>query len=283
MSNGNGHRWSKFWWCDWQDDLALKRCSLAARGLWMAMLCIAHAGEPCGYLRLNGQALTATDLNDMIAKTTVKEVEKLLAELEGKGVFSRTDDGTIYSRRMVKDAAATDAGREHIAKRWGGEAKPPDPPNRGANREASRKPNGEATREVHSLAFREPIPQKLEADSEAEAEERKEEESKTNLLSFPIPAREVADRPSATQLAMANIVGRVSRSLGSSAIHPAGKPPQRSIAEQCDAATNGPALEGDLLPPDFERHRRHPVEPQRTVAEQLAALGFPRTIQAAAE
>jgi len=38
-----------------------------------------------------------------IVGTTEQETEVLLAELEDAGVFSRTKDGTIYSRRMVRD------------------------------------------------------------------------------------------------------------------------------------------------------------------------------------
>ena len=45
MSNGNGHRWSKFWWRDHQGDAALRACSLAARGYWMEMLCIVHEAD----------------------------------------------------------------------------------------------------------------------------------------------------------------------------------------------------------------------------------------------
>ncbi len=39
-------------------------------------------------------------------------LKKLLAELREFGVFSETDAGVIYSRRMVKDNAASEAGRE---------------------------------------------------------------------------------------------------------------------------------------------------------------------------
>ena len=46
-------RWSKFWWQDWQADHALRSCSLAARGLWMEVLCIASAGTPRGHLTIN--------------------------------------------------------------------------------------------------------------------------------------------------------------------------------------------------------------------------------------
>ncbi len=115
----NGHRWSKFWWQDWQNDKCLRMCSIAERGLWMECLCIAHEGEPYGHLRLNGRSLGPADLADMITKTNVKEVTRLLAGLESRGVFSRTEDGTIYSRRMVKDHDQSEEGRADIKRRWG--------------------------------------------------------------------------------------------------------------------------------------------------------------------
>jgi hypothetical protein len=37
----SGTRWSKFYWSDWDGDMRLRLCSLAAQGLWMQMLCIA--------------------------------------------------------------------------------------------------------------------------------------------------------------------------------------------------------------------------------------------------
>ena len=60
------------------------------------------------------------------------------------------------------------------------------------------------------------------------------------------------------------------------ATHAQGKRPKLTVVEQVDAVLHGPeldpaALEGEILPPI----RRGPVDPQRTVAEQLAALGFP--------
>ena len=56
MSNGNGHRWSKFWWRDHQGDAALRACSLAARGYWMEVLCIMHGATPVGHLLINGRS-----------------------------------------------------------------------------------------------------------------------------------------------------------------------------------------------------------------------------------
>jgi hypothetical protein len=178
----NAHRWSKFWWQDWQSDKALSRCSLAARGLWMELLCIAHEGEPYGHLRLNGHGLDAAEIADMVTKTTTKEVAKLLAELEDKGVFSRTHDGTIYSRRMQRDGKQSEVGREAATRRWGGNgASHPNGWPIGL-------PNGSGIGE----AIREPIsqPNALEADTETETESKKVSEvSNLTYLSSPVLAR----------------------------------------------------------------------------------------------
>ena len=136
MSNGNGHQWSKFWWRDHQGDAALRACSLAARGYWVELLCIAHESERVGYVLINGRTPTSRQLAAIVG-CSEREGVKLEAELEDAAVFSRTPDGTIFCRRMVRDAAASQAGREHIAKRWNG-AQPPNDPNRGANREPDR-------------------------------------------------------------------------------------------------------------------------------------------------
>lgn len=115
MSNGNGHSWSKFSWRDWTSDKALHPCGLAAKGLWIEMLCIMHEGAPVGHLTLAGKAATVRQIAAN-AGCTEKEATKGLAELEAAGVFSRTADGTIFSRRMVKDTRAAEQARA-----WGKE------------------------------------------------------------------------------------------------------------------------------------------------------------------
>jgi hypothetical protein len=117
MSNGNGHHWSKFAWRDWSGDKALHSCTIAARGFWVELLCIMHEGDPVGHLTMNGRPATLRQIASS-ANVTEKEALKLLAELNEAGVFSRTPEGTIYCRRMVRDAAASEAGREHAGKRW---------------------------------------------------------------------------------------------------------------------------------------------------------------------
>jgi hypothetical protein len=104
-------RWSKFWWGDWQNDPTLRMCSFQARGVWMEMLAIMHAAEPVGHLLVNKRAPSMKQLASL-AGGPEKEVISAIKELEDAGVFSRTEDGTIYSRRMVRDKVASDRGRE---------------------------------------------------------------------------------------------------------------------------------------------------------------------------
>lgn len=101
--------WSKFFWSDWQADPALRACSLAARGLWMEMLCIA-AGER-GYLVRDGDPLPANTLANIVGQP-LATVEMLIAELEENRVFSRDRRGRIYSRRMVREAKHIESSRK---------------------------------------------------------------------------------------------------------------------------------------------------------------------------
>ena len=112
----------QFYPSDWRKDMALQSCSVAARGLWVDMMCIAHECEPYGHLTVNGKPMTAAQIGRHTGLTE-RECSKLIAELEAAGVPSRTDEGTLYSRRMVRDedirnrrAEGGKAGSEHGAK-----------------------------------------------------------------------------------------------------------------------------------------------------------------------
>ena len=92
----------QFYPADWRKDPALSSCSLAARGLWIELMCIAHESDRYGHLSVNGRAMDAKQIARMVGESPAA-VAKLLAELEAAAVFSRGEDGVIYSRRMVKD------------------------------------------------------------------------------------------------------------------------------------------------------------------------------------
>lgn len=87
---------------DWQrDDVA--GCSLAAQGLWLRMMFIGHDSERYGYLEVNGSPIPPGSIARRCG-CTLAQYEALLSELERAGVPSRTPEGVIFSRRMVRDA-----------------------------------------------------------------------------------------------------------------------------------------------------------------------------------
>lgn len=91
-----------FYTTDWLEEPGLKLSSLAARGLWIDMLCIMSAAQPRGYLKVNDKPLTEAQLA-MLVRADVSEVTRLLKELDAQSVFSRNAQGVIYSRRIVRD------------------------------------------------------------------------------------------------------------------------------------------------------------------------------------
>lgn len=116
---------------DFRRDTALLACSFDARAVWREMLDLMHDGEPRGHLTAGGVAIEAAALARMIG-APLPRVRKALAELEAHGVFSRTEAGIIYSRRMVRDEAINRT-RAEVGKLGGNPAllvnqKPTEPP-----------------------------------------------------------------------------------------------------------------------------------------------------------
>lgn len=92
----------QFYPADWRKDPALSACSLAARGLWIELICIAHESERYGHLAINDKPMTVQQIARMVGESPAT-ISKLIAELESAAVFSRSEDGSIFSRRMVSD------------------------------------------------------------------------------------------------------------------------------------------------------------------------------------
>jgi hypothetical protein len=87
---------------DYRRDTALRLCSIAARGLWWDLVCLMHEGEPYGHLTVGGKPMSDEDAARMV-QVDLKTYRRLLAELESRNVASRSGDGAVYSRRMVRD------------------------------------------------------------------------------------------------------------------------------------------------------------------------------------
>lgn len=100
----------KFYPADWRSDAMLRLCSISARGLWAEMMCLMHEAERYGSLLINGRRIDKKQLAGL-AGISEKECIALLLELEGNGVFSRDEDGTIYSRRMRRDFEKAEENR----------------------------------------------------------------------------------------------------------------------------------------------------------------------------
>ena len=97
-----GDPWFKWYPADWRADPGLLLCSLAARGLWIELLGIMHEASPPGYLLINGHQPSVKQVAD-VARIHVNTARSCLSELDHNGVFSRLPDGTIFSRKMVRD------------------------------------------------------------------------------------------------------------------------------------------------------------------------------------
>lgn len=113
---------------DWLEEPGLKLCSLAAQGLWIHLICRMWYSPERGVLRKqNGSKAQANDIA-VWTGTPEAQIKDTLRELQAEQVCSTHDDGTIYSRRMVRDERTRKARADAGAK--GG---------KGRDREAKRK------------------------------------------------------------------------------------------------------------------------------------------------
>ena len=104
--------WLKFFTSDWRADPRLKMCSPAARGMWIEMICLMHEATPYGHLLIHGQHPNEAQLASLTG-IHAAELPDLVAELERNGVFSRTKEGVIYSRKLVRMASKSAIARKN--------------------------------------------------------------------------------------------------------------------------------------------------------------------------
>jgi hypothetical protein len=118
----------QFYIGDWMKDPALRSVSVAARGLWIDLLCIMHESPRRGYLEnAKGEPLSPLQISRMTGVHHNK-VRSLLAELIEGGVASVTPPVTgqsliqslggslgvllVSNRRMIRDETARQNGRD---------------------------------------------------------------------------------------------------------------------------------------------------------------------------
>ena len=87
---------------DWRKDPNLCRCSHAAKGVWIDMICLMHETEERGVLSTNGIPWTEDDI--VLAVGGDSSVTRAaIQELTLKGVVNRGVDGAFFCRRIVRD------------------------------------------------------------------------------------------------------------------------------------------------------------------------------------
>lgn len=163
--SGDRLPWLKFWPADWQSDPSLRMVTLAARGLWIELLSVMHDAVPYGHLLVNGVQPNPKQIAAMVGAATASQIAKLLHELEDAGVFSRTEDGTIYSRRMVRDNVTREKSRD-FGRQGGNPAlkptvtdprdglTPPHKPNLNGHARAVQRPEAEEEKESQEVRER---------------------------------------------------------------------------------------------------------------------------------
>jgi len=97
--------------------LELSGLSNEAAGAWIKILCTVHFSPRRGYLEFaNGEPYQAADIAHLIGETPIT-CNKILAEMERKGTFSRDERGCIYNRRMARDTKISEVRRQAVSSR----------------------------------------------------------------------------------------------------------------------------------------------------------------------
>lgn len=87
---------------DWLKEPSLRRCSHAAKGIYIDILCLMFECSERGVLATDGLAWSDEEIAQAVGGDKTQTLEGL-RELVGKRVVSRTDKGAVYSRRMVRE------------------------------------------------------------------------------------------------------------------------------------------------------------------------------------
>jgi len=103
----------RFFPSDWRGDQDLRNCSLQARGLWVELMALMHTADPYGHLVIGGFRYNVSNVAELATNVGCQpaDFKRAFAELAKFHVFSIAEDGTIYSRRMVRDAEKAESDR----------------------------------------------------------------------------------------------------------------------------------------------------------------------------
>jgi hypothetical protein len=115
----SAHHSSQWFWSDWAGDRAVRRLTLAERGLWIDLLSYAAVGSPTGYVCDDrGNPISYEEIA-RFTNATPTEVESLVAGILEKGAASRDRTGRLFNRRMVRQAERS--AKKRMAGKLGGD------------------------------------------------------------------------------------------------------------------------------------------------------------------
>ena len=104
------HVWRKFNFTEWMADPLLKSVSREARSFWLDLCGLIYQAEDFGRLSIRGEPPTIRQLADILGDD-IRVVKRLTDELEKAGVFDRTPEGFIQSRRILREEVRRTSGR----------------------------------------------------------------------------------------------------------------------------------------------------------------------------
>jgi len=102
MANRKGLPWFKFFPGDWIREPKLRRCSLAAQGVWINLICLSYECEEVGVFSTAGQPWPDRDVAAAVGGD-IAEILRAIDELIAKRVLERSKGGSLMCPRVVRD------------------------------------------------------------------------------------------------------------------------------------------------------------------------------------
>lgn len=110
-----------FYFGDWRKAGEIRALDLGVRMIWFEMLGFMWESTERGYLTLNGKPVSNSVITKMLG-IDITTFEQALQQMEEFNVFSRREDGAIYSRKMVRDEeirlVKSASGKQGMKKRY---------------------------------------------------------------------------------------------------------------------------------------------------------------------
>ena len=111
----SGKPWVKWYGRDWLGDPLLRMVGPDARGVWMDLLCVMMETDPYGHLAVNGRPMRDEEAARLIGMDN-GTYKGILYRLLEAGIPSKTPDGMLFSRRLVREhemfKIASNAGKK---------------------------------------------------------------------------------------------------------------------------------------------------------------------------